>query len=81
MICSFHEGKGSYKYNLNIYIFLKFEDKAQHLLRLQDERRHDVQLFAMWKGFMLQADFTRLLDSYASVKQLYPQRIRSNNGL
>ena len=39
---------------------------------LRDERMHDVQLFGMWKGFMLQADFTRSLDSYASVKQLYP---------
>ena len=39
---------------------------------LRDERMHDLQLFGMWKGFMLQADFTRSLDSYASVKQLYP---------
>lgn len=39
---------------------------------LQDERMHDVQLFGMWKGFMLQADFTRSFDSYAYVKQLYP---------
>ena len=39
---------------------------------LRDERMHDVQLFGMWKGFMLQADFTRSLDTYASVKQLYP---------
>ena len=39
---------------------------------LRDERMHDVQLFGMWKGFILQADFTRSLDSYASVKQLYP---------
>ena len=39
---------------------------------LRDERMHDVQLFGMWKGFMLQADFTCSLDSYASVKQLYP---------
>ena len=39
---------------------------------LRDEKMHDVQLFGMWKGFMLQADFTRSLDSYASVRQLYP---------
>ena len=39
---------------------------------LRDERMHDIQLFGMWKGFILQADFTRSLDSYASVKQLYP---------
>ena len=39
---------------------------------LRDERMHDVQLFGMWKGFMLQADFTRSLDAYTSVKQLYP---------
>ena len=39
---------------------------------LRDERMHDVQLFGMWKSFMLQADFTRSSDSYASVKQLYP---------
>ena len=39
---------------------------------LRDERMHDVQFFGMCKGFMLQADFTRSLDSYASVKQVYP---------
>lgn len=39
---------------------------------LRDEKMHDVQLFGMWKGFMLQADFTRALDTYAYVKQLYP---------
>ena len=39
---------------------------------LRDERMHDVQLLGMWKGFMVQADFTRSFDSYASVKQLYP---------
>ncbi|MCH5319761.1 MAG: TonB-dependent receptor [Paramuribaculum sp.] len=39
---------------------------------LRDERMHDVQLFGMWKGFMLQTDFTRSLDTYTSVKQLYP---------
>lgn len=41
---------------------------------LHDERMHDVQLFGMWKGFMFQADFTRALDTYAYVKQLYPAR-------
>ncbi len=39
---------------------------------LHDERLHDVQLFGMWKNFMLQADFIRTLDTYAFVKQLYP---------
>lgn len=39
---------------------------------LRDERMHDLQLFGMWKGFILQADFTRALDTYAYVKQLYP---------
>ena len=39
---------------------------------LRDEKMHDVQLFGMWHGFMLQADYTRSLDSYAFVKQLYP---------
>lgn len=39
---------------------------------LHDERMHDIQLFAMWKGFMVQADYTRSLDTYAFVKQIYP---------
>lgn len=39
---------------------------------LHDEHAHDVQLFGMWKGFMLQADYTRALDTYAFVKQVYP---------
>ncbi|MDE6379572.1 MAG: outer membrane beta-barrel family protein, partial [Muribaculaceae bacterium] len=39
---------------------------------LHDERMHDVQLFGMWKGFMLQADGLRSLDTYAFVKQVYP---------
>ncbi len=39
---------------------------------LRDERMHDFQLFGMWRGFLLQADFTRSLDTYAYVKQLYP---------
>ena len=39
---------------------------------LRDERLHDIQLFGMWKGFMLQADYTRSLDTYAFVKQIYP---------
>lgn len=41
-------------------------------LALRDERMHDIQLFAMWKGFMVQADYTRSLDTYAFVKQVYP---------
>ena len=39
---------------------------------LRDEKMHDVQLFGMWKGFMLQADYTRSLDTYGFVKQIYP---------
>lgn len=39
---------------------------------LRDERMHDIQLFGMWRGFMLQADYTRSLDTYAFVRQLYP---------
>lgn len=39
---------------------------------LHDERMHDIRLFGMWKGFMLQADYTRALDTYAYVKQVYP---------
>lgn len=39
---------------------------------LRDERMHDIQLFGMWKGFMLQADYTRAIDTYAFVKQIYP---------
>lgn len=39
---------------------------------LRDERLHDVQLFGSWKGFMLQADFTRSIDTYAYVKGIYP---------
>lgn len=39
---------------------------------LRDEKMHDIQFFSRWKGFMLQADFTRALDTYAFVKQVYP---------
>lgn len=39
---------------------------------LHDEHMHNIQLFGMWKGFMLQADYTRSVDTYAFVKQLYP---------
>ena len=39
---------------------------------LRDEIMHDLQLFGAWKDFMLQADFKRSLDAYASVKQIYP---------
>lgn len=38
---------------------------------LRDEKMQDIQLSGMWKGFMLQADFIRALDTYAFVKQLY----------
>jgi len=39
---------------------------------LRYERMHNVQLFGMWKDFMIQADYRRSIDSYAYVKQLYP---------
>lgn len=39
---------------------------------LRDERMHDFQLFGMWKGFMLQADFTRGIDTYGFIKRTYP---------
>lgn len=39
---------------------------------MRDEKMHDLQLSGMWKGFMFQADYTRALDTYAFVKQLYP---------
>ena len=39
---------------------------------LHDERMHDIQLFGMWKGLMLQMDYTRSFDTYAFVKQIYP---------
>ena len=39
---------------------------------LRDEKMHNVQSFGLWNGFMLQTGFTRSLDTYAFVKQLYP---------
>lgn len=39
---------------------------------LHDKRMHDIQLFGMWKGLMLQMDYTRSFDTYAFVKQIYP---------
>lgn len=39
---------------------------------LRDERMHNMQLFGMWKDFIVQADFNRSLDTYAFVKQIYP---------
>lgn len=39
---------------------------------LHDERMHDIRLFGLWRGFMLQADYTRALDTYAYIKQIYP---------
>lgn len=39
---------------------------------LRDERMHGIQLFSMWNDFILQADLTRSLDTYAFVKELYP---------
>lgn len=40
--------------------------------RLRDEKMHTLRLSGMWRGFMLQTDFTRSADTYAYVKQLYP---------
>lgn len=39
---------------------------------LRDETMHDVQLFGMWNDFILQADYTRSLDTYGFVKRIYP---------
>lgn len=39
---------------------------------LHDEKMHNLQLFGMWKGFMLQTSFNRSTDTYAFVKQLHP---------
>lgn len=38
---------------------------------LNDEKMHDIQLFGSWKGLMLQADFTRSIDTYAFIKRIY----------
>lgn len=38
---------------------------------LRDEKNHNLQLFGMWNGFMIQTNFSRSLDTYAFVKQLY----------
>lgn len=39
---------------------------------LRDEHRHSVQLFGSWRDFMMQAVYSRSLDSYGFVKSLYP---------
>lgn len=39
---------------------------------LRDEHNHTVQLFGMWKEFMLQGIYSRSLDTYGYVKRLYP---------
>ena len=39
---------------------------------LRDEHMHDIQLFGMWRDFMLQADYIRSFDTYGFVKRLYP---------
>lgn len=41
---------------------------------LRDEHMHDIQLFGMWNNFIVQADFTRSLDTYAFVKKIYPAK-------
>ncbi|MBD5373790.1 MAG: TonB-dependent receptor [Bacteroides sp.] len=38
---------------------------------LRDERMHDFQLFSMWRGVMMQADFTRANDTYAFIKEVH----------
>lgn len=38
---------------------------------LRDETMHNLQIFGMWKNFILQADYVYSNDSYAFVKQLY----------
>lgn len=38
---------------------------------LRDERMHDFQLFSMWRGLMMQADFTRANDTYAFIKEIH----------
>ena len=38
---------------------------------LRDERMHDFQLFSMWRGVMMQADFTRANDTYAFIKEIH----------
>lgn len=38
---------------------------------LRDERMHDFQLFSMWRGVMIQADFTRANDTYAFIKEVH----------
>lgn len=39
---------------------------------LRDEHRHNIQLFATWRDFMLQTVYSRSLDSYGFVKSVYP---------
>lgn len=39
---------------------------------LRDEHRHNLQLFGSWRDFMVQATYSRSLDSYGFVKSLYP---------
>lgn len=39
---------------------------------LKDGRKHEVKLFGTCGNFMMQAGFTRDIDTYAFVKQIYP---------
>lgn len=39
---------------------------------LQDEHRHNVELFGSWRDFMIQAGWSRSIDSYGFVKSVYP---------
>ncbi len=39
---------------------------------LKDEHFHNFQIFGMYGDFMVQGDFTRSIDTYGSVKRLYP---------
>lgn len=39
---------------------------------LRDEHRHNLQLFGMWRDFVVQATYSRSLDSYGFVRSVFP---------
>ena len=39
---------------------------------MRDEKRHNMQLLGTWRDFIAQVAFTRSIDTYAYVKELYP---------
>lgn len=39
---------------------------------LRDEHRHTMQFFGLWRDFMVQATWTRSMDSYGFVRSVYP---------